>query len=123
MNSYSDERLCGMLGMARRAGRITVGFDASAAAVATHKAKAVVVASDASEKTVKEMRFLKQKHSSSASVLFLPMTKERLGDVLGYQKAIGVAALTDKGFATAIEKMLAISPANVRSDRMEEPHR
>ncbi|HJD23016.1 MAG TPA: 50S ribosomal protein L7ae, partial [Firmicutes bacterium] len=48
-------RIAGLLGMARRAGKLTAGFDAVAALIGRGKAAAVMTAADLSEKTNKEL--------------------------------------------------------------------
>ena len=48
-----NDRLLSLLGIARRAGKLTMGFDPVAEDVAKHKAKLVLTASDLSERTLK----------------------------------------------------------------------
>jgi len=99
-------RLSGLFGMAKRAGRLAAGFDASVGTLVTRKAYAIFRAADASDKTVKEISFALQRHGSTLSLGELPLTKRQLGDALGTPKPVGVVALTDKGFATAVGKLL-----------------
>ncbi len=96
-------RVAGLLGMARRAGRLTTGFDAVAALAAGGTAAVVLAAADLSEKTEKELRFASRNHPSP--FLRLSLTKEELGRILGLKKPVGVLALEDRGFAASLIKL------------------
>lgn len=97
------ERLSGLLGMAKRAGRLTAGYDAVTALASGGKAKVILFASDLSEKTEKEVRFAAKEHRTVS--FRIPMTKEEMGHCVGFKKPVGVLAIEDKGFAAAIEKL------------------
>lgn len=94
-----DERLAGLVGLARRAGRLTAGSDAVKALLAAGKAQAVLLAQDVSPKTEKEMRF-----AAKGAVPFLTvgLSKDEIGHAIGSQKPVGVVATEDKGFAGAL---------------------
>lgn len=96
-----NNRLIGLLGMARRAGRLTAGFDAVLELVKSGKAQVVLLAADLSPKTEKELRF-----AASTAVPLLPveLTKEEIGHAAGWNKPVGVVATEDKGFAAAMIK-------------------
>lgn len=96
-------RLGGLLGMARRAGRLTTGFDAVTALVAEDKAILLLIADDLSEKTEKELRFAAR--DKAMELLRLPLGKEDIGRALGLRKPVGVLALEDKGFAASVQKL------------------
>lgn len=53
----SASKLAGLLGIARRAGKLITGFDAAAASAAAGKAALLLMAADLSEKTAKELRY------------------------------------------------------------------
>lgn len=91
----------GLLGLCRRAGRLAIGFDAAVGAIKQRTARLIVLAADVSPKTAKEMRFFAAPLSLSVVVIACP--KETLGTVLGLQKPVGVIAVTDEGFAKALE--------------------
>lgn len=93
-------KLIGLLGMARRAGRLPIGFDAAVAAVTDGKSDTLLMASDGSPKTEKECRFTAEKHQ--ASVIRLPLDKAALSAAIGTTKPVAVVAVADKGFAQAI---------------------
>ena len=94
-------KLAGLLGIARRAGRLTTGFDAVAGLMGEGKAALVMLAADLSEKTQKELRFA----AGEKPVLIrtIPLTKEAAAAACGLKKPVGVLATDDNGFAQAME--------------------
>ena len=94
-------KLAGLLGIARRAGRLTTGFDAVAGLIGEGKAALVMLASDLSEKTQKEVRYAAQ--GKPVPVRRMPLTKEEAGTACGLKKPVGVLATDDNGFAKAME--------------------
>lgn len=95
-------KLAGLLGIARRSGRLTMGFDAAAALIKAGKAKLVLAAADLSEKTQKELRYAAQ--GKKTPVVQVPMTKDEMARALGLAKPVGVLATDDGGFAAAMQK-------------------
>jgi len=91
----NHDRLLSLFGLARRAGKLSWGFDSVLEAIAKKQAHAVFLANDISSKTAKEVRFAAGKHN-------LPVTQIR-ADMDKIQKAIGktagVVSLNDRGFA------------------------
>lgn len=94
-------RLAGLLGISRRAGRLVMGFDAVTGLIGEGKAALVMLASDLSEKTQKELRFATG--DKPVPVRQIPLTKEEAGTACGLKKPVGVLATDDKGFARAME--------------------
>jgi len=88
-----------------------MGFDAVKDLIRAHKAKAVLIAADLSEKTAKELRF--QLGESHTPVYVLTTDKNTLAAALGLQKPVGVVATDDSGFAAAIDKYF---PAETKED-------
>ena len=97
------ERIAGMLGLARRAGKLTAGFDAVKDLLVSHKVNTVFLATDISPKTEKELRF-----AASDAVLFLTigMTKDEIGHAIGNQKPVGAVTTEDKGFLRSMQNAL-----------------
>jgi len=93
-----NDKALRMLGLARRAGKLVLGSDASADAVRGGKAYIVVVAEDASDRTKK---LLHNKCHSFHVPLYEFSDCETLGMKLG-KSAISVIAVSDKSFAKAI---------------------
>lgn len=101
-------KLIGLIGIARRAGHTVVGFDAVRAAILNGKAQCVLLASDCSPKTEKELTFAAAEHP--CPILSVPADKATLAAALGLQKPVAAVATDDRGFATAMQK--AIDSAN-----------
>ena len=93
-------KLTGLLGIARRAGKLIVGFDAAAASAAAGKAALLLMAADLSEKTAKELRFAAR--DKKIPLTRIPLSKDETGAACGFQKPVGVLATEDRGFATAM---------------------
>ncbi len=93
-----NDGLLGMLGLCRRAGRLMAGTEKTKAALKGKKAFLVIIGSDISEKTEKEMRFFS---AGSAQVLRLNKSTAELAKALGVNA--GVFAVTDKNFAEQIK--------------------
>lgn len=98
-----NRRLYGLLGLARRAGRLITGFDAVKDLVLAGRAQLVMTAADLSEKTEKELLYALR--GKAARLLRLPADKEDIGRALGLDKPVGVLALEDKGFAASFQKL------------------
>lgn len=102
-NQGQSGRLSGLLGMARRGGRLTTGFDAVTALIAAGRDIMVLLAADLSEKTEKELRFAAR--DRAYEIIRLPLGKEEVGRSLGFDKPVGVLALEDKGFAATVRTL------------------
>ncbi len=92
-----------MLGMARRAGAVQIGEEASMQAVLDHKARLILIAADAGESGANRMQRLE---SGKVPVLTVSDTKADLGGALGFANC-AACAVTDLGLASAIVKKLA----------------
>lgn len=88
----------GLLGLARKAGKLELGEEPAGTACRGRKARLVLLACDAAENTADKAHRLAQ--TSNARCVRLPVTKEELGAALG-RSSCAVAALTDEGFAKA----------------------
>lgn len=97
------DKLLRMMGLARRANLLLAGEEVVADAVAAHKARLVLLAADASERTVKKIR---QMAGEKLPVMRLPADKVTLGAALG-KGSCAVAAVLDGGFAQKLAEMLA----------------
>ena len=101
-----NKKSAGLLGMARRAGKMTAGFDAVVRLLKEGKAYLVLTAADLSPKTEKELRFAAQGDKEDR-IYPLEADKAALGRLLGYQKPVGVLAISDKGFAASLRAAFA----------------
>lgn len=99
-----DNGLTGLLGLCRRAGKAELGEDPVAAAALSHKARVILLASDAAGNTCRKAESLGQQ--GNAPVLTLPLSKAELGGVLG-RASCAVVALTDMGLAATVVQKLS----------------
>ena len=93
-----NEKLLPLLGLARRAGKLSLGFDAAADSMRSGKCRLLLLASDLSERTKRSAMRISGDSQVRTIVLNIPM--ETLGAAVG--KLTGIVAVNDKGFA---EKM------------------
>lgn len=105
--STPHNKLHGLLGMAKRAGKLSVGFDAAVAAVKNGEAPLIVAAADCSEKTAKECRFCASRHQADVAVL--PFDRAAFAAAVGFLKPVAVAAVCDEGFAKAIRSYCTVT--------------
>lgn len=94
----------GTISMAKRASKIVIGADVTYEALEESYARLVLLASDCSKKSVKSVEVLAE--ALNIPVLTLPCDKEELGRELG-KASVGIMAITDTGFASAIGKKLS----------------
>lgn len=99
-----DDGLTGLIGLSRKAGKAEVGEESVAAAATAHKARLILLASDAAENTVKRAGRLGE--SGNCPVVTLDLSKTELGGALG-RSSCALAALTDVGFAASVVKKLS----------------
>ena len=92
----------GTLSMCRRAGKLIGGMDEVKACCRKKEARCVLVASDFSEKSRREIAF--ECERSKTPLLDIPDTMFDIADAIG--KRYGVMAITDKGFAEAVMKKI-----------------
>ena len=85
-----------MLGIARKGGKISIGFDVTCLDVKDKKSKLVLIASDASDKTKKNMQFTCDKYD----IKYVEYgEKEILGKSLG-RKVVSVLSINDTNIAS-----------------------
>lgn len=97
-----SERILGMLSLSRKAGKLICGFDTVKEQLAKNADVSVYIASDVSEKTAKEMRFLTEKYG--AALYGLPMTMLQIGGITG--RLNGVLCVTEKNLAKKINGII-----------------
>ena len=103
-----NDRIAGLLGIARRAGHILIGFDAVVTAVKAGQIPLVLCATDLSPKTDKEWRYAVR--DTQVSALRLPLDKEAVGHALGLHKPVGLIATDDEGFAAKLQQLTTEKP-------------
>ena len=93
-----NNRLAGTLSLCRRAGKLSMGFDQVKESVQKGNAQLILLARDLSPKTAQEIRFLAQPKGIHCQEI--AYTMDELWYLIG--KRIGVAAVTDRGFAAKL---------------------
>ena len=94
-----DNGLIGLIGLARKAGKAEVGEESVSIAAKAHKARLILLASDAGEHTRRHGERLGEQGNCPA--LPLPLTKAELGGALG-RGSCAILAFTDVGMAAEI---------------------
>ena len=98
-----DNGLIGLIGLARKAGKVEVGDEPVSIAARTHKARLILLAADAADNTRRRGSGLGQ--TGNCPALTLPLTKAELGGAVG-RESCALLALTDVGLAAAVTKKL-----------------
>jgi len=99
-----DERarsLCGLLGLARRAGKLAMGATAVARMVNGGEKPLVILASDAGS----SLRGSAERWEPVAGVVTDVLTSDEMAEAMGRQK-LAVMAVADPGFVRGIKKNL-----------------
>ena len=96
------DRLLSLLGLCRRAGRLTLGFDPVVDSINLKKAKLVIAASDCSHHTAKDT--LTVCHKMGVKSYVVPYTKDEISLAVG--KYTAVLSITDDGFAKKAETLI-----------------
>ncbi len=97
-----NNKLLSLLGMCRKAGKLTVGYEKTVELVKKQKLFLVLVAADTAPRTEKELRF---HGNSTLPVVRLAETKEELSRAIG--TAAGVVGITQEGFAKQAKLLIS----------------
>ena len=89
-------KIYSMLGIARKGGNISIGFDAAETDIEKKKSFLIIIASDASDKTKKNIKFICDKYNCQYIEFG---EKEMLGKSLG-RKVVSVLSIVDKNIAS-----------------------
>lgn len=106
-----------LIGLARKGGRVEVGEEPVAAATRAHKARLVVLASDAADNTLRRASHFAL--SGGVPVLQSPYTKGELGLAVG-RSSCAMLALTDYGLAASFTRRLAEADGEQYGDTAAE---
>ncbi|MDD4779567.1 MAG: ribosomal L7Ae/L30e/S12e/Gadd45 family protein [Tissierellia bacterium] len=91
-------KIYSMLGIARKGGKLSIGFDATCLDIRNNKSKLVLIAKDASEKTNNNIQFECDKYD----VKFIEFgEKELIGRCLG-KKVVSVLSINDENIVDYI---------------------
>lgn len=100
----TDKKVVSMLGLARRAGRLSMGHDTAQDALFKKKAKLLLLCSDASARLQKEFENTVRLHAFDVPVYPLDMTMDEVNYAIGYKAA--VMTVDDENMAGRIITLL-----------------
>ncbi|MBQ6381797.1 MAG: ribosomal L7Ae/L30e/S12e/Gadd45 family protein [Clostridia bacterium] len=103
-------KLLSLLGLAKKAGRLSLGHDAVMEAIGKRKAVLVLLAADASERLEREMRRELAFQKSSATLIRINETMEDIGHALPHK--VGVVSVNDSSFASAMTNIMEEADTN-----------
>ena len=92
-----------LLGLARRAGKLSLGFDSAEESVIKKKSRLIITAVDISERTLSA--FYKKTESNNINIIASNIPMADLGAAVG--KLVGVVSVNDEGFAKKLQQLLA----------------
>lgn len=98
----TDNKASGLLGIARRAGCLSVGHDAALGAIQNGSACLCLLASDASVRLGGEMERAAARFSPNTTLRRSAWTMQELGKAIG-AKPTAVLTVNDAGFAASIQ--------------------
>lgn len=93
-----------MLGMARRAGKLSMGHDMVEKSIKAKKAMALIFASDVSSRLVSELTKTANHFDSKIEILSIDETINELHKALGYKA--GVITVDDENFSKRIIELI-----------------
>lgn len=96
-----NDRLLNFLGIARRAGKLILGMDVTHESAEKGKCALIIISSDISPNSLKEIEKTAQK--TNTEILKLNRTKDEIHFVLG--KYTAVMSLEDKGFVDKLKQL------------------
>lgn len=99
----NSKKTANLLTICLKAGKTVKGFDSVCDAVKNGSAFCVLTASDASDKTIKEISFICSRYS--VPLFRTELTKEEMGVLCG--KITAVIAVCDKGFADGFARIVS----------------
>lgn len=101
----NSDRLLSLLGLARRAGRLTLGNDAAISSVVDGVSALILLADDLSPRTVKGVE--QAAEEASVEVVRIAQTMDEISIALG--KRCGVVSIDDAGFAKKARTLITMS--------------
>lgn len=103
MENNKVQKICGMIGLARRAGKTVIGTDLVCRAMPKGGVSLVLISVSASAPTKKKLSVKSEFYG--IKWIEADIDTERLGKILGKSGAVAAIAITDAGFAGEIERL------------------
>ena len=96
------QKICGLIGLATKAGKIAAGSEACIEAIEKRSTKLILIAVDASERTKK---LFQEKCKSFSIPIYEMLSIEELSKAIGKPNK-AVIGIKEKGFSEAIGKII-----------------
>lgn len=90
-----NDKILSLLGICRRAGRLTIGAQPTVDSINANKARLIIFAKDFSQRSAKPV--IEAAHSHNKKIITIDRCKDELSISLG--KLCGVVSVEDDGFA------------------------
>ena len=100
-----EQQVLSLLGMARRAGRLSIGHDAAVEAIVKNRARLCLCSADASARLQREMQHNCSYENKSIPYLTLTFPMAELSKAIGSRAA--VVTVNDEGFAERLASLLS----------------
>ncbi len=98
-----NKALLSLLGLMRRAGKLSLGFDAAAESAESGKSCLILTTADISPKTLKELNY---KINQKVSILTIDCSQDDLGKAIG--KSVKIVSINDEGFAQKAKLLMEL---------------
>lgn len=98
------DKTLSMLGMARRAGKLSMGHDMAEKSIKAHKAKMVLICSDVSKRLVSEFQRTLENFRLDIPLIIADITINEIHFAVGYKA--GVMTVDDVNFSDRIISLL-----------------
>lgn len=98
------DKTLSMLGMARRAGKLSMGHDMAEKAIKAHKAKMVLICSDSSKRLAKEFERTLENFNLDIPLVTADITMNEIHFSVGYKA--GIMTVDDVNFSNKIISLL-----------------
>lgn len=98
----NEQKLLGFLGLCKKAGKLIFGFDMTVEAMQKKTAASVLLSSDCSERTARNIKRIAEENKTE--ILILPLSMDEIGYAVA--KRAGVLAVCDSGFSKKIKELL-----------------
>ncbi len=96
-----ENKILTLLGFASKAGKLSFGAASALDALKSGKSKLIVISSDISDKSKKEMRFSSDKYSVE-NIMLSTVSTLNLSNAVG--RNCGILSVNDSSFASAIKE-------------------
>jgi len=97
-----NDRFLSLLGLARRAGKISLGFDSSVGSAIKKESALILTTKDISPKSMKELRYALTQ--CQVDIFEIPYDIDDMRSAVG--KAVRIVSVNDGGFAAQARQLL-----------------